>query len=218
MSAMRKYIVGFIIGVFMTASVSAYADNIVSLVGKQVQGEFLVMVNGKELPQKAVVIDGSSYAPVRAIGESAGYDVGFDPNRGIDLRSGGVTNVASVPDNVGTSAPIRKSDADIVAESYRGSKEYKFTSTIAAVEGTSQIVNVEGVDYIPAYPILKDHFNFDGTTITIELDGKKVSFPKTQTYTKGIDGFMFGGEAFINVSSIGLNATVQGDTLRIEKL
>ncbi|KAI7257552.1 hypothetical protein KC345_g10767 [Hortaea werneckii] len=46
-----------------------------SLVGKTIQGEYTVNVYGKKLAVPAIVIDGKSYAPVRAIGELAGYKV-----------------------------------------------------------------------------------------------------------------------------------------------
>ncbi|MEK0313747.1 hypothetical protein [Cohnella sp. 56] len=73
----KSFIVGFFAGVMMTASVSSFAATS-SVVGKKVQGEFTVVVDGAALSQKAVVIDGSSYAPLRSVGDSTGYDVSFE--------------------------------------------------------------------------------------------------------------------------------------------
>lgn len=76
---MRKIVIGaasFVAGVLMTASLTAYGADI-SKVGKRITGEYSVSVNGSKLAQKAVAVDGTTYAPLRAIGESLGYDVTF---------------------------------------------------------------------------------------------------------------------------------------------
>ncbi|MBB6694374.1 FlxA-like family protein [Cohnella xylanilytica] len=73
---MRKYIIGAIVGSALTFSVSAYGAEL-SKIGKKVQGEYTVVVDGATLPQKAVGVDGSTYAPLRAIGEELGYNVSF---------------------------------------------------------------------------------------------------------------------------------------------
>lgn len=73
---MKKYIVGFLVGTIFAMSATAFADDIQSLVGKKVQAESTVEVNGKTLT--TVVVEGKNYAPVRSIGEAAGYDVIVD--------------------------------------------------------------------------------------------------------------------------------------------
>lgn len=68
----------------IATSFSAHAE-ISSLIGKIVDGEFTININGKELNQKAIVIKGTSYLPVRSISESIGYNVKFDEGTGIEL-------------------------------------------------------------------------------------------------------------------------------------
>ncbi|MEK3717907.1 hypothetical protein [Paenibacillus sp. FSL R7-0333] len=70
---MKKYIVGFLAGTVFAISATAFADTIPSLIGKKVQAQYTVEVNGKIL--NTVVVDGSNYAPVRAFSEAAGYDI-----------------------------------------------------------------------------------------------------------------------------------------------
>jgi hypothetical protein len=77
---MRKYVIGFIIGVFLTLPTAIFADE-VSNVGKRIAAEVPVILNGKELPVKAVAFDGTSYAPVRVIAEHLGLDVDFKDNQ-----------------------------------------------------------------------------------------------------------------------------------------
>ncbi|MGG1518731.1 hypothetical protein ABE504_25150 [Paenibacillus oryzisoli] len=82
---MRKYIIGAIFGFLVATAVGARAEGVKSLIGEVIDGAFNVKVDGKELADQAVVIQGTSYLPVRAIGEATGYDVAFDPNAGIEL-------------------------------------------------------------------------------------------------------------------------------------
>jgi Copper amine oxidase N-terminal domain. len=73
---MRKYIIGALVGAALTFSATSYGAEI-SKIGKKVQGEYIVVVDGATLSQKAVGVDGSTYAPLRSIGEELGYDVTF---------------------------------------------------------------------------------------------------------------------------------------------
>jgi hypothetical protein len=82
-------LVGLSAGLLIATAIPAKAE-VISLVGKVIQGEFAVSVGDKELQDKALVIDGTSYAPVRAIGEAAGFEVTFDPNKGIKLNRNSV--------------------------------------------------------------------------------------------------------------------------------
>lgn len=83
---MRKYIVGMIFGILLSLSTSVYAEEIKTLIGRAIEGEFPVHINGKTLSNKAIVIDGTSYLPVREFGEAVGYDVKFDADLGISLE------------------------------------------------------------------------------------------------------------------------------------
>lgn len=74
---MRKYLVGFMVGILLALPLSVFADDI-SNVGKRIVAEFVVKLDGEELPVKAVAFEGTSYAPVRAVGEALGLDVDFE--------------------------------------------------------------------------------------------------------------------------------------------
>ncbi|WP_339297567.1 hypothetical protein MKY92_21675 [Paenibacillus sp. FSL R5-0623] len=60
-------IAGFLAGAVFLLSATAFANDIKSLVGKKIQGEAVVELNGQAL-DTAIIVDGKSYAPVRAIG------------------------------------------------------------------------------------------------------------------------------------------------------
>ncbi|WP_238650292.1 hypothetical protein [Paenibacillus piscarius] len=71
---MKKIAAGVIAGAILMVGAQALGASS-SLVGKAIQAEYTVKVYGKKLADPAIVIDGKSYAPVRAIGELAGFNV-----------------------------------------------------------------------------------------------------------------------------------------------
>jgi hypothetical protein len=74
---MKKFAMGVVVGAVLAFSASTYADDIAQLVGKQVDNEYPVVLNGVQLNNKAPSIGGTSYAPVREISEKLGLDVSF---------------------------------------------------------------------------------------------------------------------------------------------
>lgn len=67
---MKRFVAGVIIGALVMLSASAFADS-AGLVGQKVQGLFTVEKSGTKIAD-AVIINGSAYAPVRAVAEAAG--------------------------------------------------------------------------------------------------------------------------------------------------
>jgi len=95
---MKKYLIGFMAGIIATAAGTAYADDVVeSIIGKKIEGQFPVKVAGKSLATQAAVVDGTSYLPVRAIGEALNMDVTFNADLGIELKEKGVDTVPETP-------------------------------------------------------------------------------------------------------------------------
>jgi hypothetical protein len=70
---MKKYVVGFLAGILFSISATVFAEDIQNLIGKKVQAEYVVEINGQAL--STVVVEGKNYAPVRSLGEAAGYKV-----------------------------------------------------------------------------------------------------------------------------------------------
>ncbi|MNW49621.1 hypothetical protein D3C74_270470 [compost metagenome] len=66
---------GILIGAIVSTSTSVAAAQIKSLIGQKVTGELSIVVNGKELDDKGVVVNGRTNAPVRAIAEAIGGDL-----------------------------------------------------------------------------------------------------------------------------------------------
>ncbi|MCY9760436.1 hypothetical protein M5X06_12985 [Paenibacillus alvei] len=85
-----KYLtVGALVGIMMTVSVSAFADNIKSMIGKKVDGEAVVKINSESLSDRALVVGGKAYLPVRSISDALGASVKSVNNGVISLTTNG---------------------------------------------------------------------------------------------------------------------------------
>ncbi|MDQ0496387.1 2,' 3'-cyclic nucleotide 2'-phosphodiesterase [Paenibacillus brasilensis] len=69
---------GVLIGAVVATAGSAFADQIKSLVGEKVAGEYSVKVNGNSLVENAIVVDGKAHVPLRAVSDSLGAGLKVD--------------------------------------------------------------------------------------------------------------------------------------------
>ncbi|WP_339211908.1 hypothetical protein [Paenibacillus sp. FSL L8-0333] len=90
---MKKIIVSFLAGALMMVSVQAFGSS-VSQIGKKIQTEYTVTIDGKKLTVPAIAVDGQSFAPVRAFGNEAGYEVSVN-GKDIFLNKGDDSIVGS---------------------------------------------------------------------------------------------------------------------------
>lgn len=72
---MRGFIAGLTLGAIIFAGVPAFAGS--ELLGKEVEKEVSVTLNGEKV-SSGVIIEGSTYAPVRSISEAIGLGVSYE--------------------------------------------------------------------------------------------------------------------------------------------
>lgn len=72
----KQLIIGIVIGAVLMFSGQVMADSI-SKVGKKVQAEYVVKVDGLSLETKGLSIDGQTTVPARALADAVGYSVAF---------------------------------------------------------------------------------------------------------------------------------------------
>lgn len=74
---MKKFILGVLVGVSITASSSVFADDIISKVDAYINPTIPVTLDGKTitLNKPVAVIDGSSYLPLKDLGSAIGKEV-----------------------------------------------------------------------------------------------------------------------------------------------
>lgn len=82
---MKKYFIGGLIGFALAFTVTVHAE-VVNMIGKVIDGELNVTVNGNKLDSQAITIEGTSYLPVRAIGTALGLKISYDPSSGVSLN------------------------------------------------------------------------------------------------------------------------------------
>lgn len=75
---MKNFVLGILVTVCLLISGNVLAQGMESWIGKEVEGEFPVTVDGLQLDAPAAVIDGRTFLPVREFGEATGYNVHFD--------------------------------------------------------------------------------------------------------------------------------------------
>ena len=73
---MKKFVLGVLCGAFLFGGTSVLAES-TSLVGKKIEKEIPVHYNGEPLVAKAIVVEGTSYLPVRTIGNTLGADIKY---------------------------------------------------------------------------------------------------------------------------------------------
>lgn len=74
---MKKFMTGLIAGMLLMVSMTTFAEEIESYIGKVIEGQFLVIVDGQKVDKPGLVIEGTTYLPVRATAELFGYDIAF---------------------------------------------------------------------------------------------------------------------------------------------
>ncbi|ACV64978.1 hypothetical protein Dtox_4314 [Desulfofarcimen acetoxidans DSM 771] len=85
----------------ISAATMAIADTQDSPVGQAVQGVYPVMLNEKALSNQAIVINGTSYLPVRALAEALNMNVSFENNTVILKGTGTAGQQANRPQDGG---------------------------------------------------------------------------------------------------------------------
>ncbi|MFS8211818.1 hypothetical protein [Paenibacillus polymyxa] len=79
--------IGALLGVLLATSGGAAADQVKSLVGKTVAGEYNVRVYGTTLSENAIAVDGTAYVPLHSISESLGANLAVK-GRTIEIATG----------------------------------------------------------------------------------------------------------------------------------
>jgi len=90
---LRKYLLGFLVGILFASAVPAYGA-VSSLVGKKVSSEITVKLDKKEIGT-AIVVDGRSYLPVRSLSDAIGLKLNVTKEE-VSLLTGPVENSESI--------------------------------------------------------------------------------------------------------------------------
>lgn len=118
---------GIIIGIVFSTTTGAFADQVKSLVGKKVTGEYTIIVDGKKLSDKGAVIDSKANVPARALSEALGADVSVS-GKTISITSG---NGGETTETINTPVVTNENNSFVgKSKSYLESMKKGYTSEI----------------------------------------------------------------------------------------
>ncbi|MBA2936847.1 hypothetical protein HZF08_00845 [Paenibacillus sp. CGMCC 1.16610] len=218
---MKKYIIGGIAGFLLATTLSAHAEEVTSLIGKTIQGAFPFQIEGKTLATPAIVVDGTSYLPVRAFGEATGYDVSFDADLGISLKKKEVQPALPTPTPSPTPSPSATPEPQVPGDPSSGYQAIK-TVILSLEDEKSQkstgefgLIQVDGARYVSLSTLSSFYtISWGDPMLQLSYNGQLVgSFATNSQYSKGTGSFTYDGTVYVNLSLLKLKGTVNGDTL-----
>lgn len=197
---MKKIIIGILIGFTLTLPLSTLAS---SPIGKQVTTTLPFYVDGQKGSVNAVVIEGTSYVPLRTAGTMFGYQVNYS-NGQIKLSS---TAVSTNTTQTATQSTTNGSDRVY----------YYIKSTTLNLKGSDNqhlYINKNGNEYI-SLDVFGNYATWDGINATVSINGHTIIINRNTT--DGVDGFLAKsyGTFVFNIASLGLTATINGDTITL---
>ena len=196
---MRKFIAGFIVGGVMAMALPVSGG---SVVGRVVQATMPLAIDGARVAQEVAIIDGTSYLPLRVVADLFSYDITF-----LAKEQRVVLTRKLSPSYPVVEYEVRSNVPGLIIRSPEQSYGY---------------VELDGDAYLSHTP-LSGYLKYDGDTTppryTFTFPGKQsvvLFVGRDQKYTKGVDGFRYGGYTYVRLSALGLRAVVQGDVLWLE--
>lgn len=201
---MKKLISGILIGFILTLPFQALAS---STIGKSVNATLPFFIDGQKSNVDAIVVEGTSYVPLRSAGDMFGYNVNYS-NGEIRLDSKTKTQSTGITNLTPTMANQPVESRDIMTN-------YYIKSDVLKLDGTDKKITYierDGHGYVPI-SVLGNYATWDGTNATITINGNTIVVNRDTT--DGIDGFVALGTTYFNIESLGLTATVDGDTLTL---
>lgn len=217
--------VGLIIAWIALSTISVFAET-EEIVGKKIEGVFKVKVNGKTLEKEAIVVEGTSYLPVRAVAESLGLEVEFNPNEGINLSKKGESTMPMQTEPINT-FDIRKYEESKLLYKEKASRTLKVKSTVIELPdrgdfSVSYFPDLDGETYIPIAIFSKYIVNEPGKKfVEFNLPNGRSFSVERNFYFPGCDMFYVHGAFredfyFVKLSLTGYSAREDGEYLIIE--
>jgi len=194
---MKKFISGLVIGLMISTSLIAFA-NTTNIIGKQIQGIFPLIINGQKCDKDVIVIDGTSYLPVRKASEIFGYKVDFKNNE-------------VILSNQNESSSEKKAGDKLKHDIYKVQAGFETIEKIECIMKDNEIYVAIGM--------------FNNLQRNHEIGEVIISLPNKPNLTiyldkiingEDINGIMYGGRIYIKLSALNLNARIEGDILIIE--
>lgn len=210
----KKFLAGILFGSILVFSITGYAD---SLIGKQIDATFPLLINNEQSPKDVVSIEGTSYLPVRSAGEMFGYDVNFINNQVIlteQITKEVAIETINVVENIEINEEVQGGGA-VIAFNIK-SNEFDVWERW---EGQLNIYSIrDNITYVP-FQIFHNYSTYENGVTTLKLpNGVTYSVVATgqETYAKGCEFFVEKSRTYIDISLFNYTVREDGNTLWIE--
>lgn len=185
---MKKFMMGLIVGVLITISTSVIAEE-TDVVGKVIDATMPLFIDGQQADKDLIVVDGTSYAPMRAASGYFGYDIEYIPDKKEVAMKKSVERMI-----------------DQIKIRNKGTEEFY----------DSLYLVYENEIAVPAASIGAETEEWDGTTMTLSLNGQTTSGTRQSKLENGDPMGVYEGRFYVKLSALGLKGSLQNGQLTIE--
>jgi len=129
MKKFGHFLLGTIAGIVLATTISVSADDLKSiLVGKKVEKTIPVKLNGRKLSKDGIIVDGSTYVPLRAASQDLGLKIDLKNNE-VVLSSKGSDKVIQADEEA------KKWENDMVKRAFLANAPSKINGLKTVIDG-----------------------------------------------------------------------------------
>lgn len=197
---MKKVVIGFVIGFVTAMSLSVFAAN--TDIFQAQKATFDVFVNGEKFESKnpTIVVEGRTYLPLKETGDALGVNVQWNNDlRRVDIEKEQESEVTP-------EMPKQTKDSNKTIKSGEIFKEFKQEI------GTTFIKEISGEQYVSLNSIGQEYISRQDKSWYITLPGRKPVLVKMGSEPTE-NSIRDRGYLLVKLSSLGLEAEINGDTV-----
>lgn len=197
---MKKIVIGFVIGFVTAMSLSVFAAN--TDIFQVQKATFDVFVNGEKFESKnpTIVVEGRTYLPLKETGDALGVNVQWNN----DLRRVDIEKEQEL--EVTPEMSKQTKDSNKTTKSGEIFKEFKQEI------GTTFMKEISGEQYVSPNSIGQEYISRQDESWYITLPGRKPVLVKTGSEPTE-NSIRDRGYLLVKLSSLGLEAEINGDTV-----
>ena len=197
---MKKVVIGFVIGFVTAMSLSVFAAN--TDIFQVQKATFDVFVNGEKFESKnpTIVVEGRTYLPLKETGDALGVNVQWNNDlRRVDIEKEQESEVTPEMSK-------QTKDSNKTTKSGEIFKEFKQEI------GTTFMKEISGEQYVSPNSIGQEYISRQDESWYITLPGRKPVLVKTGSEPTE-NSIRDRGYLLVKLSSLGLEAEINGDTV-----
>jgi len=197
---MKKIVIGFVIGFVTAMSLSVFAAN--TDIFQVQKATFDVFVNGEKFESKnpTIVVEGRTYLPLKETGDALGVNVQWNNDlRRVDIEKEQESEVTPEMSK-------QTKDSNKTTKSGEIFKEFKQEI------GTTFMKEISGEQYVSPNSIGQEYISRQDESWYITLPGRKPVLVKTGSEPTE-NSIRDRGYLLVKLSSLGLEAEINGDTV-----